>query len=137
MKDVYKVDMINKHLKAQEKDDYYLVQVTGTAGKNINLDKKTLLLLKEYYEGRNDFQLKSAEEVIESRNKNNYVEGYVQIHISEMIDNDHEAFLDAISEKLVGSDLLMDVSYDVVGLADEPNELILKVSGDVSTILED
>lgn len=136
MKDAYKVDIIDKHLKAQAEDEYYLVQVTGSAGKNINLDKEALLLLKEYYEGRNDFQLKSAEEVIASRDENNYVEGYVQIHISEMIDNDYEAFLDAISEELVGSDLLMDVNYDVVGLADEPNELILKVSGDASAIVE-
>lgn len=137
MRDVYKVDMINKHLKAQEEDEYYFVQVTGIAGKNINLDREALLLLKEYYEGRKDFQLKSAEEIIASRDENNYVEGYVQIHISEMINNDREAFLDAISENLVGSDLLMDISYDVVGLADEPNELILKVSGDVSAIIED
>lgn len=51
MKDAYRADIIDKHLRAQEEDDYYLVQVTGSAGKNINLDQGALLLLKQYYEG--------------------------------------------------------------------------------------
>ena len=68
--------------------------------------------------------------------EDNYVEGYVQLHISDMIDNDYEVFLDILSEALVGSNLLMDVNYDVVGMADEPNTLIFKVRGDVSNILD-
>ena len=79
---------------------------------------------------------KSAKEVIASRNEDNYVEGYVQIHISDMIDNDLETFLDLLSLNLVGNELLMDINYDVVGLADEPNTLVLKVRGDVSDVLE-
>ncbi len=82
------------------------------------------------------YKIKDAKEIIASRNKDDYVKGYIQIDISDMIDNDYEAFLDTISEKLVGSSLLQDIDYDVVGLADESNELILRVSGNVSQIIE-
>ena len=84
---------------------------------------------------RLEFQMKGSEEVIASRDENNYVEGYVQVHISTLIDNDLERFLDIISEELIGSDLLMDVNYEVVGVEEE-NELIIKVRGDVSAVLE-
>lgn len=79
---------------------------------------------------------KSAKEVIASRDENNYVEGYVRMHISDMIDNDLETFLDLLSLKLVGNELLMDINYNVVGLADEQDTLILKVRGDVSMVME-
>lgn len=78
----------------------------------------------------------TPEEVIAKRDGNNYVEGYVQIHISDIIDNDFESFLDLLSNALVGSDLLMDINYDLVALADEKNEVIFKVTGDISNILE-
>ncbi len=96
--------------------------------------------LEKEVQKRNDlrFALKSADEILAARDENNYVEGFIQIHVSDLIDNDYETFLDIISENLVGSDLLMDVNYEVVALAGKeyPNELILKVSGDASTILE-
>ncbi len=141
MKDLYKVGMIVKHLKAQTDDEYYLVQVTGNAGKPINLDKDALLLLKKYYEGKyckgeEKFPMKSAEEIIASRDENNYVEGYITVHISDLIDNNLDSFLDIISEKLVGSVLLMDVTYDVVGF-EEDNMIVLKVRGDVSNIISE
>ena len=93
--------------------------------------------LKEELSRREEFPLKNAEEIIASRDENNYVEGYIRIHINDMISNDYEVFLDLISRYLVGSNLLMDINYNVVGLTDEPNELILKVSGDVSSIIEE
>lgn len=85
------------------------------------------------------YPIREASEVLASRDENNYVEGYIQIHISDMIDNDYEGFLDFISEKLIGNDLLMDINYEVVAQAKKmfPNELILKVTGDVSTIIEE
>ncbi len=90
---------------------------------------------------RNDcrYPFKEAADIIASRDENNYVEGYVQIHISDMIDNDYDGFLDLISEKLVDSDLLMDINYEVVAQAKKmfPDELILKVTGDASSIVED
>ena len=69
--------------------------------------------------------------------KKNYVEGYVQVHISSLIDNDLEGFLDLLSVSLVNNELLMDINYDVVALGEDKNDLILKVRGDVSTIVEE
>ena len=96
--------------------------------------------LESELEKRNDslYPIKEAAGIIAARDENNFVEGYIQIHISDMIDNDYEGFLEFISEKLVGSDLLMDVNYEVVAQAKKmfPNELILKVTGDASTIVE-
>lgn len=97
--------------------------------------------LKSELEKRNDslYPIKEAAEILASRDENNFVKGYIQIHISNMIDNNYEGFLDFISEKLVGSNLLMDVNYEVVAQAKKmfPNELILEVTGDVSTIIEE
>lgn len=78
----------------------------------------------------------SAEEVLASRDENNYVEGYVQVHISSLVDNDLEGFLDLLSVSLVNNELLMDINYDVVALGEDKNNLILKVRGDASTIVE-
>jgi len=77
-----------------------------------------------------------ASDILANRDDNNYVEGYVQLHISSLIDNDYESFLDLLSISLVDSDLLMDINYDVVALAEDKNELIFRVSGDATTIIE-
>ena len=66
--------------------------------------------------------------------ENTYIEDNICIDLHTIIDNDLEGFLDIISEKLVGSPLLMDVSYSVVGTT-EDGDIILKVSGDVSDII--
>ena len=68
--------------------------------------------------------------------KDNYISGVIKIHISDMIDNDFEDFLDFISTELVGNELLMNIDYKVLGLCeDEENTLYLLVSGDVSNVL--
>ena len=77
---------------------------------------------------------RSCKEIIASRDKNNYVEGYVQLHISDMIDRDYEAFLHLISEELVGTNLLKDVNYSIVGLKDN-NKLVLSVNGNVGDLV--
>ncbi len=80
---------------------------------------------------------KTAKQIIAERDKNNCVTGYVSLQISDLIDNDFEEFLDLLSISLVDSDLLMDVTYDVVALDEtDKNTLIFKVTGDVSNILE-
>lgn len=133
MRNAYRANIISQHIEAAKKDEYYHAQLTGSAGKPINLDEEDLILLKKHYE--NEISFKNVEEVIASRDKDNYVEGYVMVHISDLIDNNLEGFLDIISEKLVGSDLLMDINYEIVGYR-ESNTLILKVSGDVSNIID-
>lgn len=50
--DKYKVNIIDKHLEAMKNDEYYLVQLSGSECKNINMDEGALLLLKKYYEGK-------------------------------------------------------------------------------------
>lgn len=78
----------------------------------------------------------SKEKMIQNKNEDGYIEGKVMVHLSDIIDNDLEGFLDLISEKLTGSPLLMDINYDVVDGTAE-GCIIIKVRGDVSEILEE
>lgn len=66
---------------------------------------------------------------------NNFIHGIVKVEFSDMIDNDLEAFLDCLSEKLTGSPLLMEISYEPVSVCDD-GEIYLLVSGDVTEVLE-
>lgn len=69
-------------------------------------------------------------EILKKRDENGRVEGYVHLHISDMIDNTYEDFLDILSSRLIGSVCLSNIDYETVALADdEPNTVILKVSG--------
>ena len=72
---------------------------------------------------------------MQNKNENGYIEGKVMVHLSDIIDNDLEGFLDLLSEKLIGSPLLMDINYDVVDSTAEVC-IIIKVRGDVPVILE-
>ena len=72
---------------------------------------------------------------MQNKNENGYIEGKVMVHLSDIIDNDLEGFLDLLSEKLIGSPLLMDINYDVVDSTAEVC-IIIKVRGDVPEILE-
>lgn len=66
-----------------------------------------------------------------------YIEGYIEVSLDEIIKRDYEEFLDLISEKLTGSILLREVVYKIIGLNDQNNNIILFVSGDATIILED
>lgn len=63
------------------------------------------------------------------------VSGNVLVEINEMIEGDLEAFLDLISTRLVGSDLLCDVRYDAVGVQD--GDVVFEVTGDPSMVLDE
>ena len=65
----------------------------------------------------------------------NFIHGIVKVELSDMIDNDLEAFLDFLSEKLTGGSLLMEISYEPVSVCDD-GEIYLLVSGDVTKILK-
>ena len=67
---------------------------------------------------------------------NGYLSGEVAVELNEIIDTDLEGFLDLISEKLVGSSLLTDISYEVSGVGGS-YEVVIKVTGDPSLILND
>jgi hypothetical protein len=84
----------------------------------------TMPLMREMVKGKDD----------------SYIEGVVVVELADMIDNDLDAYLDIISEKLCDSSLtganLMEVDYWVVGHLGETT-LLMKVSGDASQILAD
>jgi len=67
-----------------------------------------------------------------------YITKKIEICLSDIIGLSLEEFLDFISEKAVGSDLLMDISYKAVGVVNykEGNTIVLEVTGDPTAINE-
>ncbi len=63
-----------------------------------------------------------------------YIEGLVIVYLSDAYSGDRDSWFDFLSEKLTGSDIMMDVQYEEQGMIQ--NGIILKVSGDVTGILE-
>lgn len=80
----------------------------------------------------NPFPMELMEEALEGDN-NGYIEGVVAVELSDIIDRDFDGFLDLLSEKLTGTELLMDINYQVVG--HDENILFINVRGDVSDIV--
>lgn len=78
----------------------------------------TMEQMKEAFRGEND----------------GYITGVVAVDLSDVIDNDLEGFLDLISYKMTGTELLMDITYNVVG--HEEDMLFIRVRGDVSNIVD-
>jgi hypothetical protein len=64
-----------------------------------------------------------------------YVTVTVEMDLEDAIDNDHEGWLDILSSAVTGDELLMDISYKVVGIIGET--LLIQVSGDVFECLEE
>lgn len=61
-----------------------------------------------------------------------YVSGVVRVRLSDVIDRDLESFLDLLGDKLVGSALLMDIRYEIVG--GKGDEVFLRVTGDPTAL---
>lgn len=59
----------------------------------------------------------------------------VEVGLDELIDNDLEGILDIISDKVLGTSILMDFSYEVSGVAGSQG-IYMKVTGDPSQALE-
>ena len=78
------------------------------------------------------------EEVISANtDENGYIEGVIKLNLSDIINSDYEQFLDTLSEALVESDLLMDLSYEIISLCpEEKNTLFILVRGDATSVLE-
>ena len=74
------------------------------------------------------------EDIRANLDKEGHISGNVPVSLADVISRDLEGFIDLVSEKLVGSDLLMDVSYEVVGVNQESG-IVIKVSGDPSAHL--
>lgn len=67
-------------------------------------------------------------------NDNNIVYGWVSLPLYQVINNDLESFLDNLSLKLTGTELLSGTNYELV--CNDNDNLIFYVEGDVSLILE-
>lgn len=76
----------------------------------------------------------TIEELKQKVDEDNFIEGIINVDISSLIDGDLEDTLDLFGIELVGSDLLMDITYEVVGATD--GLIMIKVGGDCSMILE-
>lgn len=78
------------------------------------------------------------EEVISANtDENGYIEGVIKINLTNTIYSNFEQFLDTISEALVGNDLLMDTSYEIIGLCpEEKNTFFILIRGDATSVLE-
>ena len=79
------------------------------------------------------YTMEQMKEALRGENEG-YIEGVVAVDLSDVIDNDLEGFLDLISYKMTGTELLMDINYNVVG--HEEDMLFIKVRGDVSNIVD-
>lgn len=58
------------------------------------------------------------DEVLKLADKNGYITGVVRVEFSEVIENDIEGFLDILSERLLETDLLSELSCQIVGVED-------------------
>lgn len=76
----------------------------------------------------------TARQIRLNLDKEGYITGVVEIDLPEVIRRDFDEFLDLISEKLVGSSLLEDISYRIVGHTAEA--IHLEVTGDPRDAIE-
>lgn len=63
------------------------------------------------------------------------VTGVVKLTLNEVLDAGFEGFLDLISTRLIGSELLSDSSYKAVGTT-RSGDLLIEVSGDPTLAVE-
>lgn len=77
----------------------------------------------------------SSQELRQRQDGNGYLSAVVRISLSQVIHSDFEAFLDALSEALTGTGMLMDIHYELVG-CELTGDLLFKVSGDVTLYCE-
>ena len=63
------------------------------------------------------------------------VKGKVLVSPNDMIGGDYESFLDLLSIRLIGDELLCDTRYYAVGVED--GDVVFEVTGDPSMSLDD
>jgi len=64
----------------------------------------------------------------------NWISTTIRIDLSDVIGKDLEQFLDLLSERAVGSDLLEDLSYQAIGIND--GDICFRVRGSIRAMLE-
>lgn len=109
----------------------------------------TALDLVRAYHGNRDFDARTldgrtvprihpamARRALESND--GLVEGIVSVPLSDLVHNNNfERFLDILSEKMIGNDLLMDIVYRLVGAYPERELVNIQVSGVVDEAIVD
>jgi len=69
-----------------------------------------------------------------AKKNNGWIYGVVLVYLSEVMRLDLDGLLDLISNRLTGTDILMQASYEIVGHTQDT--ILLFVEGDASAILE-
>lgn len=102
--------------------------------KDFNIQSDTVVFLLE----TKDYPILSKpytlDELKNRANDNNIVHGWVSLPLNQIIKHDFDDFLDQLSFKLTGTELLSGTNYELVCNNDE--NLIFYVEGDISLILE-
>ncbi len=118
---------INKEIIVNGKSYSNLIQTSGELEADIDFLVKGS---KSVIPAERRYPELPCKNVLAARNEDGQVEGYVHMHMSDMIDSSYENFLDILSDALIGNACLQDITYSAVTLCDnEPNTIILKVSG--------
>jgi len=78
----------------------------------------------------------TEDQLYESSANGQYISGIMEVEPSDLIDHDYEGFLDLVSERLVCGDMLMDITYEVVGWNPETKAVKCQVTGDPSSTYE-
>lgn len=125
-KNVIMADSLQKaQQKAAEFMDTCLTATAAAGMKYIN----ELVMTRPY----------TARELEAKMDEKCFVTGYVAVPLNDMINAEFEEFLDLLSVKLTGGELLMEISYQAVSIlnTDDDNNVVIKVHGNVSEILSE
>lgn len=76
----------------------------------------------------------TREQLVSLADTEGWIEVDVKVHLSEIIDNDLEGFLDILCER-VGASMLTDINYSIAG--HEADDLTITVTGSLEYELED
>lgn len=75
----------------------------------------------------------STDEIRKHMDQDGYVSGIVEIELNDILDKNLDEFFDLLAIRLTDNELLMNISYDIVGHLE--NTLYIKVTGDASEII--
>ncbi len=67
--------------------------------------------------------------------ENGVVTGEVIVYLPDLVDYDHEALLDYISDRLTGTSILTDISYHALRV-NEHGQIVLSAEGNIADIVD-
>lgn len=68
--------------------------------------------------------------------ENGVITGEVVVYLPELIEYDHEALLDYISDRLTGTSILTDISYHALRV-NEYGQIVLGAEGNIADIVNE